>query len=168
MWARYWEILGKGGRRDDERVRELRDREYKYYCEGEELFTKEELVELRKVLLYAYWRDMSQGGSVRSVGRREGTFRPCAQDDDKGWKRIKEMLEDEEKFSYCMTMEELVEVIKEGRRLREWVEDRDIWTEEKNRQIRELKEVGEMGQTRRTKLEQERLEKMRKVGKQRC
>ena len=96
VWERYWEILGKGGRRDDERVRELRDREYKYYCEGEELFTKEELVELRKVLLYAHWRDMSQGGSVRSVGRRGGMFRPCAQDDDKGWKRIKEMLEDEE------------------------------------------------------------------------
>ena len=163
VWERYWEIAGKDGRKDDERARELRDREYKYYCEGEAAFTKEELVELRKVSPSAHWYDMHRGAKCPQCGKKGvsvgGTFRPCAQDDDKGWEKIKEMLEAGEDFCYCMTEEEQNEVIKEGRRLKERVKDRDAWTEEKNRRIRELKEAGELGQ--RTKLEQERLEKIR-------
>ena len=170
VWVRYWGIVDKNGRKDDERARELRDREYKYDWEGERAFTEEELVELRKVSPAAHWKDMNRGAKCPQCGEKGiavgGTFRPCAKDDDKGWERIREMLEDGERFSYCMSMEELEEVIKEGRRLKERVEDRDTWTEEKNRRIRELKEAGKTGQ--RTKLEQERLEKMRKVGKQRC
>ena len=163
VWERYWEIAGKDGRKDDERARELRDREYRYYCEGEEAFTKEELVELRKVSPAAHWRDMHRGAKCPQCGKKGipvgGTFRPCPQDDDKGWEKIKEMLDAGEDFCYCMTEEEQNEAIKEGRRLKEKVRDRDAWTEEKNRRIRELKEAGETGQ--RTMLEEERLNKIR-------
>ena len=163
VWVRYWEIVGRNGRKDDERARELRDREYKYDWEGEGAFTKEELVELRKVSPAAHWKDMNRGAKCPQCGEKGvpvgGTFRPCAKDDDKGWERIKEMLEGGEDFCYCMTEEEQNEVIKEGKRLKERVKDRDTWMEEKKRRIRELKEAVETGQ--RTKLEQERLMKTR-------
>ena len=171
VWERYWEIAGKDGRKDDERARELRDREYKYDWEGEGAFTKEELVELRKVSPNAHWRDMYRGVKCPQCGQKGvaagGTFRPYARDDDKGWKKIREMLEAGENFCYCMTEKEQNEVIREGKRLKERVKDRDTWMEEKKRRIRELKEAVETGQ--RTKVEQERLGKIRgskEVGEQ--
>ena len=154
---------GKNGRKNDERARELGGKESKYYWEGEEAFTEEELVELRKVSPEANWRDMQRGAKCPQCGEKGipvgGTFRPCAQDDDKGWDRIRDMLEGGEDFCYCMTNEEQNEVLKEGRRLKRRVKEREAWVEEKNRRIRELKEAGETGQ--RTKLERERLQKIR-------
>ena len=173
VWETYYGIVGKGknGRKNDERARELGGKESKYYWEGEEAFTEEELVELRKVSPEANWRDMQRGAKCPQCGEKGisvgGTFRPCAQDDDKGWDRIRDMLEGGEDFCYCMTKEEQNEVIKEGRRLKGRVKGRDAWTEEKNRRIRELKEAGQLGG--RTKLEQERLQKIRgekEVGEQ--
>ena len=163
--------MGKNGRKNDERATELGEAQDKYWREGEKAFTAEELVELRKVSPEANWRDMQRGAKCPQCGEKGipvgGTFRPCAQDDDKGWDRIRDMLERGEDFCYCMTNEEQNEVIKEGRRLKGRVKGRDAWTEEKNRRIKELKEAGETGQ--RTKLERERLEKIRaekEVGRQ--
>lgn len=130
--------------------------------EGEEAFTKEELEELRKVSPEFLRRDMQRNARCPGCGKEGrpvgGTFRACAQGDDRGWARVKEMLDTGEEFSYCVTEEEQKEVIQEGERLKESRRDK-AWEEERKRRIAELKEASETGQ--RTKAEERKLDRIR-------
>lgn len=111
-------------------------------------FTPEELEQLRQVSPTFHWKDMRGNAHCPGCGKEGrpvgGTFRPCAKTDEKGWKQIEKMLEGGEDFSYCMTYAEQLEVIQEGRRLREKKKGEESWAIEKERRIAELQEASKV------------------------
>lgn len=165
VWDAYYSIVGKSRRHnmDDEAAKDLIEKQNRYWVEGESGFTPEELEELRKISPEFLWKDMKGNGHCPQCGKEGrkvgGTFRPCAQTDDKGWKWIKERLDAGEDFSFCMTDEEQAEVIQEGKRLKERRKGDESWVAERNRRIAELKAASEKGQ--RTKTEEEKLNRIR-------
>lgn len=118
----------------------LECQEYLYLREGEVAFEPEELVSLRAISPCFLWRPLDImrcpdcGGDGKPVG---GTFRAPKKHDRKGWERVQWMLDDGEKFSFCLTPDEETEVIEEARRLRAKDPELsiDAWLVEKRKRI---------------------------------
>ncbi|CAL1708988.1 unnamed protein product [Somion occarium] len=144
---------------------EFRRKENLYNAEGEVAFNEDELQALQELSPTFHWRSFTKnircpqcGKEGRHVG---GTFRPCAKTDDKGWERIRQMLESGEDFSYCMTEEEQLEAIQEGKRLKERIELEQAWTALKKERIATLQNAISLGE--RTPDEQAKFDKVRMV-----
>lgn len=124
------------------RYEEIRNKEYKYYDEGEAAFGKEELDELRKQSPEFWWRPLGRircpdcGQNGQAVG---STFRAPRKADAKGWRQVQKMIDGGEKFSYCVTPKEEQELVKEGARLRHREMIDTEWRSEKQRRIGALK-----------------------------
>lgn len=71
------------------------------------------------------------------------------------------MLESGEDFSYCMTEEEQLEAIQEGKRLKERIELEQAWTALKKERIATLQNAISLGE--RTPDEQAKFDKVRMV-----
>ena len=133
----------------------------KYHPDHEEyVIPPDELEQLRQICPTFHWKVMGAvtcGKEGRCVG---ATFEAPSKTDDKEWKWVQEKLEAGEDFSYCMSSEEQLEAIGEGRRLLERKNGEDAWDAEKKRRIADLREAPRTG--RRTEIEEQRLREIRK------
>ncbi|KAI0266056.1 hypothetical protein BC834DRAFT_969585 [Gloeopeniophorella convolvens] len=75
------------------------------------------------------------GGTGVAVG---STFRAPGARDDKGWARVERMLDEGEKFSYCMTEEEEEELQLEVDRVVAHEAGKEAWAEEKRQRLENL------------------------------
>ena len=111
---------------------ELENKEVIYRSQGEAVFGKAELEELREQSPELRWcspkglRCPGCGKEGQTIGN---TFRAPRKDDMTGWSKVWHMLDAGERFSYCMTPQEEQEVAKEGIRDRTRKRDKGMWEE---------------------------------------
>ncbi|KAJ7136064.1 hypothetical protein C8R44DRAFT_952719, partial [Mycena epipterygia] len=139
VWEEYWSICTLPARRAEKR--RLQEVE-QMVLSGQGTFSEDEMNEYKKSNPALWWQPLD---ALRCPGCGEagvpvgGTFRAPPQKDARGWANVSELLEKGEMFSYCLTKEEEVALIKDADIENTRMQNAVGWEETKARRIAELK-----------------------------
>lgn len=130
--------LLEGGSAEGRRIEAASYRRYLSDQKGEE--AKEESEKMGIMRPELWWRMLQSrcpgcGAPGIAVG---DTFRVPAGDDEKAWAAVRTMLDEGEKFSYCVTVDEEEELRLEATRVKDRERGKEDWGMEKRRRLEAL------------------------------